>query len=89
MLHLPLTRYMNRPNARLLKPGDKLYYQHVNHPANSPKRIITFRAYTNTGIGIYEFRGSQYSGNLWVDVDESSGEILIPTNSPENPHLSH
>lgn len=88
MLHLPLTHYMNRPNARLLKPGDKLYHQHVNHPANSPKTLVTFRKYCNTGIGVEELVGSIYSGSFWLDIDESSGNILIPTPYPKNPHLS-
>lgn len=89
MLHMPLTHYLNRPDAKLLKTGDQLYYQPVNHPANSPKRIVTFVKFNNTGIGIKELQGSIFSGNLWVDIDETSGEILIPAPYPENPNLSH
>ena len=88
MIHIPLTHYLNRPDSLPLKPGDKLYYQNTRHPANSPKHLVTFRRWNNTGIGIDEFTGSHYTGNFWVDMDESSGKILIPTNSSDNPNLT-
>lgn len=50
-----------------------MMYQNVNHPANSHKKPVTFKKYANTGVFVYEFPGVIYTGNLWIEIDESSG----------------
>lgn len=83
---IPLTHYLNSEKSVAIKRGQKFMYQNVNHPANSPKRPVTFRQYTNTGYALEEFPGTVYSGNLWIEIDDSSG---IHTNNIMIDHLSH
>lgn len=70
---IPLTHYLNSEKSVAIRSGQILMYQNVNHPANSPKRPVTFRKYLNTGYALEEFPGTVYSGNLWIEIDESSG----------------
>lgn len=69
---IPLTHYLNSEQAVAIRPGQKLMYQNVNHPANSPKRPVTFRRHGNSGYLLEEFPGIVYSGNLWIEIDDSS-----------------
>lgn len=66
---IPLTHYLNSNGCPGLIPGQELWYQNVNHPSNGPKRKVTFKKYSNTGILLEEIIGSIYSGNLWIEVN--------------------
>lgn len=78
---VPLTKYLNEYKPIELSPGMHLLYQNVNHPANSHKRRVTFKKWTNTGLSFEEFPGTHFPGNLWIMIDDSG----IPAKNKEYP----
>jgi hypothetical protein len=81
---IPLPKYLNE-YKQTIAPGQCLLYQNVNHPANSHKRLVTFKRWTNTGLAVEEFPGTLYPGNFWIALDSSG----IPIKNSEYPAEVH